>query len=99
MKPLVTDVSDKKQVKAAEQKERLGRDQELNDICSTPQGRRFMWRLLGHCRTFESIWKNSAEIHYNAGQQDLGHFLMSEIVEADQEIYFQMMRENKKEQV
>lgn len=97
-KPLVTDAADKKQIKNAEQKEKIIRDQELSDIAkigATVEGKRFFWRLLGRCRTFETIWENSARIHYNAGQQDLGHFLMAEIVEANKEILFQMMTENK----
>lgn len=101
-KPLVTDASDKKQIKNAEQREKILRDRELSDlaaVCSSVEGRRFVWRVLSRCKTFESVWENSARIHYNAGIQDLGHFLMSEIVETSEEILFQMMKENKKEQV
>lgn len=100
-KPLVTDAADKKQIKNAEQKEKLSRDQELSDLAivgATKEGRRFLWRLLEKCKVFESVWENSARIHFNAGQQDLGHFVMSEITECDQKILFQMMTENKKEQ-
>lgn len=101
-KPFVTDTTDKKQIKNAEQREKLLRDQELSDIaivCSTLEGRRFVWRILSKCKTFESVWENSARIHFNAGQQDLGHFLMSEVIETKEEILFQMMKENKREQV
>lgn len=96
-KPLVTDAADKKQIKSAEQKEKIMRDRELSDIAmvaSTIEGRRFLWRVLEKCRVFETIWENSARIHYNAGQQDLGHFVMAEIVETKKEILFQMMTEN-----
>lgn len=101
-KPFVTDAADKRQIKNAEQREKLLRDQELSDlamVASTIQGRRFLWRLIERCKVFETIWENSARIHYNAGQQDLGHFLMSEIVNTKQEIFFQMMKENKQEQI
>jgi hypothetical protein len=101
-KPLVTNAADEKQLKNAEAREKLLRDQELSDlalVASTSQGRRFLWRMLERTRVFESIWENSARIHYNSGQQDFGHFLMSEIIECKEEILFQMMKENKREQV
>lgn len=99
-KPFVTDAGSGKQIKRAEQKEMLLREQELADLTwvgSSAQGRRFLWRMLEKTRVFESIWENSAKIHFNAGQQDLGHFLMIEIQNAKQEILFEMMKENKKE--
>lgn len=99
MEALVKNAANKKQVERAELKEDQLRMQELNDIrfiCSHTQGRRLLWRLLSHCKTFESIWENSARIHYNAGKQDVGHFVMSEIVEANPDLYFQMMAEQKK---
>jgi hypothetical protein len=98
MKPLVKNAADEAQVKEAEGKVRRGRDRELEDlrvILSTPHGRRFMWRLMGHCRVHGSIWEPSAKIHYNSGQQDIGHFLQAEIVEAGEQFYFQMMKEAK----
>lgn len=92
-------VADPAQVKNAEKKILSQRDQELNDLKSVlnlPYGRRFIWRLLSTCKTFASVWHPSALIHYQAGQQDIGHFLMSEIAEADQELLFLMMKENQK---
>lgn len=77
--------ADKSQVKEKEIAERDLRKKELADvaeIASTPAGERFLRRLLAKAKTFESIWEPSAKIHYNAGQQDFGHFIMGEIVEA-----------------
>lgn len=98
-KPLVTNASDYEQIKNAKKKEKITRENELDDIrvvLSSPEGKRFLWRILAKCKTFESIFEQSAKIHYNAGQQDVGHFLMSEIIEADEEILFRMMNENLK---
>lgn len=97
-KALVGNAADEKQVKEATEKAELIREQELNDlrwVCSHPQGRRFLWRLLSKCKVFGTIWDNSAKIHYNSGQQDIGHFIMAELAEADEEILFQMMKEAK----
>lgn len=99
MKPLVTNAGSEKQIKNAELKEKLNVDQEALDLASmlaTPAGRRFLWRLLTKTRVYESIWDNSARIHYNAGQQDLGHWLQAEIVRSSEELYFMMLKENQK---
>ena len=95
---LVNNAADAGQVKEARKKERHARTQELMDIralLDTPAGRRFLWRLISRCRVLESIWEGSARIHYNAGQQDIGHFIMGEITEADAGAFIMMMQENK----
>ena len=97
-KSVVKNAADPKQIKKGKREERNIRDVELDDIkevLRTPQGRRFMWRVMAKCKTFESIWESSAKIHYNSGQQDLGHFIMSEIIQADEDLLFTMMKENK----
>ena len=99
-KPFVKNSGDKEQVKQAAQRERSRRERELNDIrelLDTAEGKRFLWRLLEYCRTFESIWDASARIHYRSGQQDVGHFLMAEIVAADADALIVMMKAQTKE--
>lgn len=98
-KALVGNAASKKQVTKAGRKEELSRDGELNDIravLSTAEGQRFIWRLMEKCKTFNSIWVSNAAIHYNSGQQDIGHFIMSEIVEADEQLLFNLMKSNMK---
>lgn len=98
MDAMVGNAADKEQVKEARQKELRGRELELNDmknVLSTPYGRRFVWRILGHCKVFESIYHGSSLIHYNSGKQDVGHYLLSEISDADQNALFKMMQEMK----
>lgn len=95
-KVLVKNAASSKQVSKASKKEQLQRDQELEDIkyvMSHPSGQRFVWRLLEHCKTFNSIWHSSALVHYNAGKQDVGHFLMAEITSADRKLLFNLMQE------
>lgn len=98
--PLVKNAADPSQVGEAKKKEKSQRDLELDDIrkiLSEPVGRRVLWRWLKRAKTFESIWEPSAKIHYNAGLQDFGHFLLAEVTEADENLLFKMMSENKKE--
>lgn len=97
-KPLVKNAASEHQQNEAKKKLIISRQTELNDlrtILSSKEGRRILWRFLSHAGVFNSIWDNSARIHYNAGKQDFGHFIQSEIVEADQEAYFLMMKEAK----
>lgn len=94
----IKNVADKEQVKSAERNAEKIRDRELSDlkiVLELPEGRRFIWRLLEQCKVFESIWHPSALIHHNSGKQDVGHFVMSEVVEASDERLLQMMKENK----
>lgn len=101
-KSLVKNAASEKQVQKAESKQLSKRDMELNDlrvVLGSPRGRRVFWRLLEHCRVFSTVWEPSAKIHYNSGQQDVGHFIMSEIVQADERYLLEMMKENKKEKL
>jgi hypothetical protein len=100
LKTLVKNAADEKQVKDAKFTVEERRRQELNDlrfVLSTRQGRRALWRLMAFCKAFASIWDSSAKIHYNAGKQDVGHYLIGEVEAADQEAFFLMMKESKED--
>ena len=97
---LVKNAADAEQVKKAALTEKQKSIQAANDlkyVLSSRQGRRFIWRVLCYCKMFESIWRQSAEIHKLAGMQEVGLFLTGEIVKVDDEAYFTMMRESKQE--
>ena len=99
-KSLVKNAADKKQVKDARRKEKSERDRELLDIknvLETESGRRLLWRMLARCKTFGTVWSGSALIHYNAGQQDIGHWLLSEMNQSDPDSFLLMMKENYKQ--
>ncbi len=99
--PLVSNAGDKKQVKAARAKELRGREREIEDmrfILKSRQGRRFLWRLMGMCRVFGSVYDSSgSRVYFNAGQQDIGHMIMTEVIEADEYKLIEMMKEEKEE--
>lgn len=95
---LVKNAADKRQVDAAGRAQKRREADELADLrvmLSTPEGRRVAWRVLAYCKTFSDIWDASSRIHFNAGQQNVGHWLLAEINAADEEKFFEMMRENK----
>lgn len=94
------DVSNARLVEDAERKEKDIRRQELNDIrtvLSNASGRRLLWRLMEKCNTFQSLFTDPHQMAYLSGQQDIGHFIMSEIVEADEHLLFKIMKDNFKD--
>ena len=93
---------DDEEVKKAERKERDRRKQELNDIrtvCSSASGIRLVWRLLSKAGAFNSNFDpdSHASMSYLCGKQDFGRFIMSEVIEADPNLYIKMMKLNSKE--
>lgn len=92
----IDNAADPKQVTEAKHKERRKREAEgedLRKVLATLEGRKVMWRLLEHCGVFETVWHASALIHYNAGRQDVGHYVMQEIIKAEPKAFAQMMNE------
>ena len=88
--------SNRKKVDNSRKYQKRKREAELNDlrkVLNSREGRNVFWRLLGEAQVFNSIWEPSAKIHYNAGKQDFGHFVMSEILNADPEKYLLMTKE------
>lgn len=98
---LVGNAADEAQVADAKRRETIARTRELEDlraILDTPAGRRFAWRLLEHCRAFASVrGATDAHTNYNAGRQDVGHFVLAEITEARPAALLQMMQDASKE--
>ena len=97
---MAKNIANEAEVKKADMKEKDLRRQELNDIrtvLSNASGRRLVWRLLERCQSFSSVFSKEAfTMAYLAGQQDLGHFIMAEIVEADENLLMKLMKDNHK---
>jgi len=66
---------------------------DLVDVMSSPAGRRFVWRLLGECGTFQLGWTPSAEIHLHAGKRLIGLNLFGDVHAHCFEQYQEMERE------
>lgn len=58
------------------------RQQEAADfrwLMNDPRGRRFMWRLMGHCKVFQpSFNPHGGVMNFNEGQRNVGLFLLGE---------------------
>lgn len=55
-----------------------------------------MWRLMGQCGVQASVVRDglNASAYYRSGQQDIGHFIQAEIVEANEGAYLTMQKES-----
>lgn len=76
--------------------DRLQAEQATNDlraVMGTPEGRRFMWALLGECGLFRSSYHPSALIHFNEGQRSIGLSLMARITGECPDLYLTMQGE------
>lgn len=63
----------------AERKAQLDR---LRKLLGTIEGYDLVCRIVDYCRVFDSIWSPSAEIHKNAGRQEVGQWLYKEVAQA-----------------
>lgn len=87
--------ADEQQISNAKQKEKLGRERELNDLkflLSSEQGRRFVWRYLELCGVFKSSFTGSSETFFLEGQRNIGLKLLADVMEADPESYIKMQK-------
>src|SRR4051812_36184885 len=91
----VRNAADREQVEKAGQRDRYRNQaerKELAGLLELPAFRNWYWRMLTYCKVFESIADPPDRIHYQAGRQDTGHFLLSELVETDPTALIRMMQ-------
>jgi hypothetical protein len=69
---------------------------DLKFILSTPQGKRFLYKLLSHCGVYQSSFDNSgSKVYFNEGQRSVGLHVLSEIEKADENGYFNILKAKK----
>jgi hypothetical protein len=96
--PRVRNAADSRQVEKARKDEKRDAQQLLLDTrevlnIQSGAGQRVIWHLIEQCKVFESVWHPSALIHYQAGQQDVGHLLLSLVMDAHPAALLKMMQE------
>lgn len=96
------DAGNAQQVKKRRNKARtdaLLRESGLKALMGTPEGRMWMWWLLGMCGVYHlSFVPGSAEqTAFNEGARNIGLRLLAEIHRLCPELYSRMQRENKAE--
>lgn len=96
-KALVQNSADEEQVKKGGEKEKLIRDEALDNlrtVLALSEGRAVLWDLLCKCRLQHSSWSENP--HYMAfceGQRNVGLMLQSMIQEADKGAFLKMIEE------
>lgn len=92
-------VSDEGQVKDMSAKAKLLRERELNDLrflLNSPEGRRYLWRLMEFCGVYKTSFTGSSETFYLEGQRNVGLLVIRDIMETEPEAYLLMIKENRK---
>jgi hypothetical protein len=87
--------------KKAQEKSRRLRERELGDIrhvLKDPEGRRFLWKVLGDAGVFRSSFTGNSETFYNEGKRSLGLAILKDIMDARPEAFLMMQREYVSEQ-
>jgi hypothetical protein len=71
---------------------------QLQATLKTPAGRAVIWDLLTRTGVFASIFRQSSEIYYLAGRQDVGHELLALCMQAGKDLYLLMETEARNRQ-
>lgn len=89
--------ADRRQVEHAGRKEKdreRRQDDDLRVVLSLPEGRRFIWRIMGWSGYLENPTHARGDMtHQNIGRGDCGRMLLSEIVRVDERAYLLMQQE------
>jgi len=97
---MVKNAANESQAKDSQQKQKLKQDVDDNDlrfILASPQGQRFVWKLLQSCGVFKSSFTGSSETFFLEGQRNIGLKLISEVMRVDPESYLKMHKSSKGE--
>jgi hypothetical protein len=97
--PIDDGLIDKEAVEKADDKAKKLRERELGDIrtvLKTPEGRRWYWKLMAHAGAFRTPFAAQDNLtNKNCGRQEIGFFMLDELLEASPAMFVQMQRESK----
>ena len=76
------------------EKRRVREIDDLQKVLKSPEGRRFVWRVLSEAGVFKASFSlNSMQTAFNEGRRDIGIWLIKDIDRAEPNAYAQMQRE------
>jgi hypothetical protein len=97
----VENADDPQQVKEGKQREKRLRERNNNDmawVLHDQRGRRVLYRLIKFCRPTQSaLGPNDSITNFNVGMQNVGNFIVDEILKVHPESYITMLQEANKE--
>lgn len=97
----MANAADRQQVRETEDKLARQRKQELNDVRSimqTPEGRRYIWRMLGETGVFRTSFTGNSTTFFNEGMRNVGLKILADVNEASPELYYQMQTEARRKE-
>lgn len=97
---LVGNIDDPQQVREGQRKDRDNDRQATDDlraVLATVEGRRFLWRLIGHCNVFHVPYDNDRRA-FNDGMRNVGLMLMDASQAADLGGFLLMQKESYEQQ-
>ncbi len=96
---LVANAGSERQVRAAQRREKARSDRltdNLKTVLGTPAGRAVIYGLLVEARVYASVWSDhGSRMAFNVGQQDYGHWLLAQCIDADEALMQIMEREGR----
>lgn len=79
-------------------RERVEELQALGQLMANPAGRRWVRQLLTLCHIWHtSFASNAMRMAFLEGERSIGLFVNGELIEANQDMYLQMLKENANE--
>lgn len=91
-------LKEKKKMKVLQETNQQNFDNTMMAVGQTKNGRELLWKVLQFCKPIgQPIFNpNALTQSYLAGKQDVGNWLLGEILRVDEKIYIQMMTERQK---
>lgn len=90
------DLGDEAQVKEREEKVKIARDretEELREVLATCSGRAILWRVIALCGIYDAPPTHPQETFRHVGRQDVGRELQRIIFTSDFDAYMVMWQE------
>lgn len=95
----MANAASERQVRAAAKREKDNQERflaGLKHVLTTPQGRACMWGILAEAGVYRSVWADhGSRMAFNVGQQDFGHWMVAQLLEADETLFQIMEREGR----
>lgn len=86
---------DRAQARLNAEADALEADEDVAGVMSTPEGRRFTWRLLCECGIFRTSFNtNALSMAFAEGQRNIGLMLQARLAKAAPKMYQTMLEEN-----
>jgi hypothetical protein len=79
-------------------RERTREIDDVKKVISSPEGRRFLWKLMGEAGVFRSSFTGNSETFFNEGKRSIGLLILSEVNNANLGAFTQMQNESVNEQ-